>query len=747
MENQLPTIIIDLALILTAGGIITLLFKRLNQPVVLGYIFAGFLISPHFQLLPNVTDPANIQIWSQIGVIFLLFSLGLEFSFKRLKHVGGSASIIALSEVVGVGFLGFLVGTLLGWQLMDRIFLASMLTMTSTTIFFRTVGEMGLKTEKFVGVVFGTLIVEDLIAIIMMVLISTVASSSDAAQDASVIQSILKLVFFLVLWFVAGIFFIPTLLKRFKQMMNDETLLISALSLCLLMVVAAVQAGFSKELGAFMMGSILAETKQGERIEILVRPLKDLFGMVFFVSVGMLINPAMIVEHIVPIILLTFIVIFGKGFFVAFGAFLSGQPMKTAVQTGMSMAQIGEFSFIIATLGLSLGVISDFLHPIAVAVSAITTLTTPYLIKGSLPFYEWLDKKMPERLKNRMNDYTVNAQSASATKDWQELLKIELTNTIVYSVIIISLIVISSKYLLPIIQDIFPKPVVASVVTAILTLAVMSPFLWALIARNFQSELRNRLLAQEKYRRLVYVVSLAKFGIALFFIVFTLRFFFSDLVASFATIIILFLIITFKKRIQRFYYSIEDRFKTNLNAKEIEAAALSKNRQARQPELAPWDAHIAIVEITANSPIVGKKLKELKWREELGVNIACIQRGDLTIQVPTAEDFLYPYDHISVIGTDDQMAALEQVISPSQEAQDLLEDPNLSLQAITVTEKCYFANQTIRESGIKPRVNGIIVGLEHDGVRYLNPDSTMKLNIGDIVWIVGDIKKINELKM
>lgn len=744
MGHHLPNLIVDLALILTAGGIVTLLFKKLKQPLVLGYIFAGFLISPHFALLPTVTEIKNIEIWSEIGVIFLLFSLGLEFSFKKLGKVGGAASITALVEIVGVGFFGFVIGSLLGWKTMDSLFLGGMLAMSSTTIIIRAFDELGLKTEKFVGVVFGTLIVEDLIAIIMMVLLSTIATSSGEAQNADILQAILKLLFFLVLWFIAGIFFIPSMLKKTKKLMNDETLLIVSLALCLLMVVLAVQVGFSKELGAFIMGSILAETKQGEKIEHLVKPLKDLFGTIFFVSVGMLINPSMMLEYIVPIIILTFVTIFVKGFFTSVGAFLSGQPIKTSIQTGMSMAQIGEFSFIIATLGLSLGVISEFLYPIAVAVSAITTLTTPYMIKASVPFYGWVERSMPVKLKDRLNKYTINAQSASATKDWQKLIKISLTNSVIYSVLLISIILAASQFLRPFISEQFDNSRFTNIIAAVITLSAMAPFLWALVARSHQSELRNRLLAQDRYKGLVYLVSLVKMGLAVFFVIFMLRIFFSDMVAFTATVIIFAMLIISRKRIQRFYNVIEDRFKTNLNAKELEAEQKATQEQPI-PELAPWDTHIATIKVPVNSPIIGKKLKELQWRENAGVNIACIHRGDHNIRIPKADEHIFPYDEISLIGTDEQLAKIETIISPKKSSDLVIDDPNVSLQAITIREDSEFIGKSIRNSGIKIKVKGLVVGVERDGIRYLNPESDWVLEIGDIVWIVGDTGKISKL--
>jgi len=748
MEHHLPQLIVDLALILSAGGIISLVFKKLKQPLVLGYIFAGFLISPYSSILPSITESKNIEIWSEIGVIFLLFSLGLEFSFKKLSKVGGAASVTALVEIVGVGFIGFVIGSLLGWNTMDSLFLGGMLAMSSTTIIIRAFDELGLKTEKFVGVVFGTLIVEDLIAIIMMVLLSTIATSSGEAHNADILQAILKLAFFLVLWFIAGIFFIPSMLKQTKKLMNDETLLLVSIALCLLMVVFAVNVGFSKELGAFIMGSILAETKQSEKIEHLVKPLKDLFGTIFFVSVGMLINPSMMLEYVVPICILTFVVIFVKGFFTSAGAFLSGQPLKTSIQTGLSMAQIGEFSFIIATLGLSLGVISDFLYPIAVAVSAITTLTTPYMIKASVPFYNWANKRIPRRLKNRLNKYTLNAQSTSATKDWQQLLKISATNAVIYSVLLVSIILLASRYLKPFIYQQFGDRILAGLAASLVTLAVMAPFLWALAARNHQSELRNKLIAKDKYKGLIYIISWSKIGLAVFFILLMLRIFFSDMVALFATVVLLALLILFRHRIQYFYHAIEHRFKSNLNERElieiaVDTAPYTHNRSPNG--LAPWDAHIASIKIPANSPVVGKTLKQLRWREKAGVNIASIHRGELDICIPQSYDQLFPYDEISIIGTDEQLVKIQTFVAPKHHIEILSETPNLTLQAMHMEEDSPFVGKSIRNSHIKEQIKGLVVGVEREGTRYLNPESDWMLQVGDIVWIVGEATKIHEL--
>lgn len=745
--GHLPGLINDLALILAAGGATTLIFKKLKQPLVLGYIIAGLLIGPHVDFTPTVKETNNINIWSEIGVIFLLFSLGLEFSFKKLGKVGGAASITALVEIIGVGAIGFVVGYFLGWTTLDCIFLGGMLAMSSTTIIIRAFDELGMKTQKFVGVVFGTLIVEDLIAILLMVLLSTIATSSGDTANADIFQSILKLLFFLVLWFVAGIFFIPTFLKKTKKLMNEETLLIVSIALCLLMVVLAVNVGFSKELGAFIMGSILAETKQGEKIEHLIKPLKDLFGTIFFVSVGMLIDPSMMWEYIVPILILTFVTIFVKGFFTSLGAFLSGQPLKTSIQTGMSMAQIGEFSFIIATLGLNLKVISEFLYPIAVAVSAITTLTTPYMINASSKTFDFIERILPNKFLEKLNNYTRNAQSASSTKDWQKLLKMSFINAVINSVLIISIILMGSKFLLPFMTEKFPEGNLTNLISALITLLCMAPFLWALVARSHKSEIRQRLLKEDKYKGLIYVVSLVKVVLAIVFVVFMLRIFFSDLVALIATAVFLALIVIFNKRIQRFYQIIENQFFTNLNAKEIEAQALeAANGSNQAANLAPWDAHISEIEISPNCNVIGKSLAELGWREKAGVNIAAIHRGDKNILIPKANEQIFPFDRVSLIGTDEQLAILTKMLEQETVELDTNgQEADVSLQAVTIGENSELIGKTIRESGVREKVNGLIVGIEREGQRVINPESHWILQKDDIVWIAGDAQKLGKL--
>lgn len=735
---HLPPLIADLALILIAAAITTLIFKKLKQPLVLGYIVAGLLVGQHVSLVPTVSDEANIKIWSEIGVIFLLFSLGLEFSFKKLIKVGGSSSITAIVEVIFMLLLGYLIGQLMGWSSMDSIFLGGILSISSTTIIIRAFEELGIKGQQFAGLVFGILVVEDLVAIVLLVLLSTLAVSQQFA-GGEMLTSVIKLVFFLIAWFVTGIFFIPTLLRKTKKLMNEETLLVTAIGLCLLMVVLATEAGFSPALGAFIMGSILAETTQAEKIEHLVKPVKELFGAVFFISVGMLIDPAMLVKYAGPVAIITLVTLTGKTLSTCIGALLSGQPLKTSVQAGMSLAQIGEFSFIIAQLGLSLKVTSDFLYPVAVAVSAVTTFTTPYMIRLSAPFYEKIAAVLPHRWKTSLNRYSAAAQTISVVSDWKQLLRSYFVNMTIYAVVILAITLLSYYYLLPLVNIRINGYNWGRVASAVITLALLMPFLWALALRNISSEASSNIWEQKKYRGPLLLLRLSRVVLAVFLIGFFMDRFFSPSTALIVTMAIILLIFVLRHKVQAFYTTIEERFFSNFNARDTKVGGLNKS------VLAPWDAHLAVTEIRPLSPAAGKSLSELALRENFGINIALINRGGQKIYAPDKDERLFPGDVITGIGTDEQLEKLNQFLEPS--ALDIDPQPQdtdpIALKHFLVGKNSHLPDKTIRELGIRERTRGIVLGVERKGRRILNPESNMHLQEGDIVWIAGSGKKLN----
>lgn len=742
--THLPDLIQDLGLILMAAAIITIIFKKLKQPVVLGYLIAGFLVGPHFTFLPSVKDQASISIWAEIGVIFMLFGLGLEFSFKKLKKVGKSASITASFEILFMLGAGYLVGQLLGWSKMDSLFLGGILSISSTTIIVRAFEELNLKGRGFVSLVFGVLIVEDLIAILLLVLLTSVAVTQ-SLSGTELIFSALRLLFFLIIWFLLGIYLLPILLQKFRDLLSDETMLIVSIGLCLMMVIIATNVGFSPALGAFVMGSILAETPKGHRIELLILPVKDLFSAIFFVSVGMLINPRILLDQFGIIILITVITIAGKFISSLTGALLSGRNLKNSVQAGMSLAQIGEFSFIIATLGITLKVTSDFLYPIAVAVSALTTFTTPYLIKYSDNFYYWLDKRIPVAVKNSLVRYEMAMSTTTEINVlslfWSEYgFKIFLNSTVVVAVTLAM-----SNLVLPRLNGNLTNRVLLEIIACFVTLLLTAPFLWAIFAGNFSknsSSYKEEVIYQ--LQRLQIGIIIARFIVGCILIGFIVSQFISILAVSGILIAAIGIIgATFFSRFSApIYKKIEDRFIANINHSD----GVITNQSAVKV-LAPWDTTLAEFTVSPYSSIAVKTLQQSGLKEKFGITVAIIERGGKRILSPTRDELLLPADKLFLIGVDDALVNVREVI----EAQAKEEIPPLSdsygLISLKLLSTDSFVNKTIRECGIREAVNGLIVGIERNGERYLSPDSSMELRPKDLVWIVGNKDLIKSLRL
>lgn len=729
--QHLSPLIYDLALVLIVAAVISLIFKWLKQPVVLGHIIAGFFVGPNFNVFPSVVEIDSVKIWAEIGVLFLLFGLGLEFSFKKLLKVGGVAVITALTGVGMTMLVGFLIGKILGWNNMDCLFLGGILAIASTTIIIKAFDELGVKSQKFSGIVMGVLVVEDIVAVVLMVVLSTVAVSR-SFQGIEMAISVLKLLFFLILWFLSGIYFLPSLLKQLRRLLNEETLLIVSLALCFLMVVLATMAGFSPALGAFIMGSILAETTKAEKIEHGLKSLQSLFGAIFFVSVGMLIDPKMLVVHALPILLATVVLLFGKPFFVVLGALVSGQPLKIAVQSGMSLSQIGEFSFIIATLGLTLNVTSDFLYPIAVAVSVITTFTTPFMIRLSGPFYQLLERRLPAKWINKLNNYSLGALKVTEASDWKKILRFYFTNTVIFSVLIITIILLTTKYLYPIMPDNEWR----GIITTLLTLILLSPFLWALAFRTKNRAEFAKLWQKPSQRGPLMALMISRLVLALFYLGFLFQTMYSAWVALAGVLITTLFLVAFRNRIQKFYSKIELRFLSNLNQREAELNLVTSIET-------PWDSHMALIELHAGLPFIGMPLMESKLRETFGINIAVIRRDGMIINVPNRDERLYPNDVLSVIGTDEQLRKFEEyIVSSLQKTVEPTFQTEISLHHFTIGQLSDFIGKSIRETAIREVTHGLVVGVERNGERLLNPESDLVFELYDTVWLVGNEKRI-----
>lgn len=387
----------DLAVIMLVAGMVTVLFHRFKQPVVLGYILAGFLIGPHTPPFGLIHDEETIRTLAELGVIFLMFCLGLEFSLRKLFNVGATAFIAAFLEIILMIWIGFEIGRYFGWSTMDSLFLGAILAISSTTIIIKALGDLKMKNERFAQLIFGVLIVEDILGIGIIALLSGIALSG-SVETGEVFATVGKLSLFMIVALVIGIILVPRILAYVAKFESNEMLLVAVLGMCFGFCLLVVKLEYSMVLGAFLIGAIMAESRQLAQIERLVEPVRDMFSAIFFVAIGLLLDPNVLVEYAWPIAVITVAVIVGKVFSCSIGSFIAGNDGRTSLRVGMGLSQIGEFSFIIATLGMTLQVTSDFLYPVAVAVSVITTLTTPYLIRSADPLAVSLGKVMPQRV-------------------------------------------------------------------------------------------------------------------------------------------------------------------------------------------------------------------------------------------------------------------------------------------------------------------------------------------------------------
>lgn len=727
----------DLAFILILGAFTTILFKWLKQPVVLGYIVAGFLASPHFTYLPSVTTETNIDFWAQLGIVVLLFSLGLEFSFKKLLSAGGSAVVTALFIVCGMMTAGFAVGHILGFSNINSLFLGGMLSMSSTTIIIKAFTDLNLRHRKFASLVFAVLIVEDLFAVLMMVILSSIAINN-SVEGGEMLYSISKLAFFLVIWFVVGVFVLPSLLNSQRRFLNSETLLIVSMGLCLGMAVFSVACGFSLALGAFVMGSILAGTSFAERIEKITMPVKDLFGSVFFISVGMMVNPEVIAEYWLPILILSAVVIVGMIFFGSFGMLLTGQSLRVAIESGFSLTQIGEFAFIIASLGMSLGVLDTQIYPIVVAVSVVTTFTTPYFIRMADPAYDWVEAHLPKRLHFLIDRYSSSATAEqSVTKQlWHSLLKRYLWRVMLYSIVLIAICVLTTNYIFPLLTGIFPSW--GRMLTLVISLIAMSPFLMALTYPASKQTERSRLReCNARFDIPLIIMTVVRLLIAMCIIVYLISSLYSMAVGwTLGIALFLVLMLSFSRRVKKRLARIETRFIDNLNEREL-------RRSGAKNALVP-NLHLAFMTVGYDCPFVGEQLKNSGLRNQYGVSISSIQRGNTTIMVPGADSRIFPGDILGVIGTDEEIQRLLPVVEASDDNDNAAPHGEIKLTSIRLSDDSPLVGKTVVTSGLRDKYESLLVAVQIDSA-YLQPDPARRFEAGDVLWIVGDTKRLSTL--
>jgi len=770
--SHLPSLIYDLALILISAGFITLLFKGLKQPLVLGYIVAGILAGPHLGLLSvTVRDTANIQAWADIGVIFLLFALGLEFSFKKLAAVGKTALVTALVTVSGMMISGYFIGYMLGWSSMNCLFLGGMLSMSSTTIIIKAFNDLNLRDKPFISGVFGLLIVEDLVAVIMMVMLSTISVSKDF-DGSQLLMSIARLAFFLALWFIFGIFLIPSLLKKVRKLMNEETLLIVSTGLCLGMVVIAVKAGFSAALGAFIMGSILAETVDVKRIEKIMEPLKNLFGAIFFVSVGMMVQPAILANYAWPVVIIILTVIFGQILFSTFGFLLSGQTLKISIQSGFSLAQIGEFAFIIAGLGLSLGVTDSFLYPIVIAVSVFTTFTTPYFIKLADPAYRLLIKVLPQETVEKLDRPRVKKKRTTGQNAWVNMLKDFFSYMIVLSIVVIAILYLVLSFLYPLLQRYMSEGWSAGI-CFLITILTIAPFLRAMMTNNGDStsSVLNLWMEKASNRKILAFF----FGLRTFAVLLTILFvintyfpipFWINLLSA---IVILVIIMRSKWLLKRFWH-LESHFLINLNERQMEEnfrkidenKGVMKLSEMQKNHWLDYKLYTCALRLKTDSPFIGQRIRDLHIRKDYNLMVIRIRTiEDKYINIPSGEYRLQPGDTLRLAGKksslrklqEDELFYLEFVDHSYMtlhgfsklEFNRKKQEERISCAGLPITEKSPLSGKNLIESAIGSKTKCLVVGLEREGLQIVNPEATTVLRGGDTVWLVGEEKPVSKL--
>lgn len=734
--DSLQPLIVDLALILILAGVVTLVFKRLHQPVVLGYIVAGFLASPNFHYLPSIADVENIDIWAQIGIIILLFSLGLEFNFKKLLRVGGTAFTTALTIALGMIAIGYTAGQLMHFSVFDSIFLGAMLSMSSTMIIIKAFNDLALEQQKFTQVVFGVLIVQDLLAVLLMVILSSVAAGQ--VESSELVNSVAKLIFFLVLWVVVGTFIIPSLIRHARRYLNNETLLIVSMGLCLGMVVLATYAGFSAALGAFVMGSILSSTNEVERIERVIQPVKDLFGAIFFISVGMLVNTDTLVQYAGPILILSLVVIIGQSFLATCGMLLSGQPLRTSLQSGFSLSQIGEFSFIIASLGISLGVMSPELYPIVVAVSVVTTFTTPYMIKLANPFYDKIYPRIPDSVKRYLDNYSSSRNTIKDDKKmWKSILINYFSSIILFSILVIAIIIASRLWLFPLVNqwEWVPSEVSRHIATVI-TLVCMAPFLWAIIMRRTDSKILQAMWQDGRSNQVPIVILIAlRYVIATALVSIFLLSVYPFIGVLVGVIFFLTLLRTFSKDVQKQFNRLEKGFLDNLNMRE---------RSKKGIDLIN-DLHIARMTLHESSELAGVRLADSNLRQKYGVNIVSIARGSRRINIPGSDIRLFPGDIIGVIGTNEQIGQLLPIVECGEEYNTNYSE-EVTYTYIVINEHSEWVGKSTSELDLRNTYRCLLVGIERGSSAFLRPDGTIKIEANDILWLAGEPDVIASIK-
>ncbi len=740
----------DLCVIMLIAAVISLIFKLLKQPVVLGYIVAGIIIGPYLIGDSWISNEESVKTWGEIGVLFLLFAMGLEFSFKKLLQMGSTALIAASVILIGMMFSGFVVGRIMGWNEMNSLFLGGMISMSSTTIVFKALDDMGLRSQRFAKVCFSILIVEDIFAVVLMVLLSSIATSRSFEGKQLVFQ-VAKLVAYIIFWFFMGIVILPTFLRTFRKHLSDELITILSVGLCLGMVLLAVGAGFSSALGAFVMGSLLAETIEAERIETLIQPIKNVFGAIFFVSVGMMINPSQLALYWMPILIISLLVIGGQIIFATSGTILSGQSLKVSLQTGFSLVQVGEFAFIIATLGTSLKVIDENLYPIIVAVSVLTTFLTPFIMKLAAPAHTWLEKHLPKSTLLLLEKYSNNKNTVSKEGEFYSLFKKSLTHTFIYTIVVVFIQSLFFIYLKPFIRSVIPDsvpPLLINLLSVFILLLLSSPFIWSIAMYQLRSSLLKKIWGGGNTQKakiigvvlIQIIVSVALLSYAVYRH-FSLT---SGIVVAVSLLILYFIIAsrTVRKRAQ----GISDLLDVNLYAREKSEEENRVVSKEFKNSLLNYDIHISDFKIGILSNFCGKTLSDIRIREKSGVSVLRIVRNGMNINIPGGKERLFPEDKIVVAGSDEQIALFDRMLADSVDVYLQKKRTHVNLERFRVSDKSKLVGVSILNSKIREAGGCIVMAIERSNEVIMNPKPDVILQVNDVLVVAGETEKIHDFE-
>lgn len=718
---HIAPLIKDLAVILSVAGLVTLIFHRIRQPVVLGYIAAGIIVGPHVPFT-YVSDLPNVKIWAELGVIFLMFTLGLEFSFRRLTRIGSRAGLTGLFEVSAMMLLGWTAGMAMKLDKLECLFLAGAISISSTTIIVKAFEDLRVKLKRYAELVFAVLVVEDLMAVLILVFLTSLGTN-EQLSGTDVLNVIARMIFLVGAWFIAGYFIVPRLVKTAGQMRSHELLIVVSTGLCLTMVAIASRYGYSAALGAFIMGSIIAETRESEYIAQLTLPLRDIFVAIFFVSVGMLIDPRILIQNWVTIIGISLLVMGGKLLFVTLGAVITGHDLKTAGKVGLSMAQIGEFSFIIAAAGVTLGAVNNRFYPIIVAVSLITTFLTPYLVKNSENLASKFEKSLPARVREILDEYARQLNLRASNRREKRMFLIHLVRWTANGIIMTTIFAFAARGLQPFLVKWTGNTVWSKSLAFGAALAASLPFLWTMISLFRQLKRRS---TDQSDLSIIGIIFLMRILTVVWLGALMIEFIsaYLSLLAIVGVVTLLFVL--FYRNLEKSYAWLEQQFLSTFGQKTSSA-----------DHLAPWDARLVQMKIHPQSAVAGKTLLEARLREELGLNVVALQRGNHVTVSPQRHEILYPHDLLLVLGPDETLEKARDVLEGPQDENQISDNlQDFSLQSVTIGRDSPLAGQTILSSHIRQN-GGLIVGIEREKSRTINPSSDFLIQEGDLLWVVG----------